>query len=202
MKVFNKGKLKVKSELKDDDARFYIDYYRVNEEDDFKIRLLKEIIGSSLCLAIVDTKLAYKKITSEKDMPDRLIGLLENLNIEYKKIEVKVNPSVTVFGAAFKMNSTEKSREYIIGFTINSENLMEMKDIIDNYNIRYYVSNDYTNKDGVLSKIRVYYEDEDKMVCDFKYNIFDNNTSKNMVVYCMKENSQIVDSIIESINKK
>lgn len=195
MKFFSKNKLKIKSEFVDEKIRFYIDYNSIKDTQNFTAELLKEITDGDNCFAIIDTRLAYKEPKKDYNaILDKLIEEFEVFNIKYKKIVVKKESDIKIFGMPIKMDSTKKHKEYIIGFIITIERLKQIKEILNNFNIHYYIYSGECNLENLLEELNSDYDEElnDKL----KYNIFDCDFNKQLSIQANPEDLETLDKVI------
>lgn len=203
MNIFNRNKLKIESETKEDETRCYVYYYKLKEAEDFRIAFLRKVIGSDICIGKLDTKLIYKKPNDDsKKIIDEVINEFNALGIKYKIKNVKTDGGTTVLGIPIKVSSEQKRYEYIIGFAAESHRLEDIKHIIAKHNMHYFISHEEITPEEALEKFELdcdYYEDEKNV---FEYDIFDNVLISQMVVCSSKEDSEFILESISSIKKE
>ncbi|MCM8709882.1 hypothetical protein M2651_02445 [Clostridium sp. SYSU_GA19001] len=197
MKFFSRDKLKVRSEFTDDEVKFYIDYNNIKNED-FTVKLLKEMISGKTCFVIVDTKLTYKEPKKDYDVIlDELITEIEALSIKYKKIVVKTDEDMKIFGMPMRIDSKKKHKEYILGFIIDLAELKQIKHILNIFNVYYYLYNSEYCKEDLLDKLQ---RDYDKELSDeLKYEIFDCNFNKHLAILGRSEEYDTINNIINKL---
>ena len=200
MKFFNRDKLKVRSQIVDDGTKLYIDYNRLSKSQeivDFKLKLFKEIVGRKLCLGIIDTNLMYRNKDLNKDkIMNELEQLFIKLSINYKKITSKDTDSIGVFGVPIKIDTKNRHNGYIMAFICTLENYEKIISIINEYNINCYVQKDDIDKQDLLNKIDLNYDEE-----DFIYQIYNDNFTKSIVIYSKNQDPNFAFQIVDTINK-
>lgn len=204
MIFFSKNKLKVKNESTKKHTKFSIGYYNLNDCNNFKVKLLKEMLrlSGTTSLIIVDTNLSFNQTQKDKeDSIDKLTNLLDSLDIKYKKMIVKPTENVSSFGAIIKFNKNKKNKDYIVGFIISEERLENLESILNCYNIHYYIDPLGLSTEDLLGQVETYYYDEDELPYKFNYSVFDCTSIKNMAISSKTENEQLINSIINTISK-
>lgn len=200
MKFFNNNKLKVRSEVVGDGSKLYIDYNALREIqsiNDFKLKLFKEIVGSKSCIGIIDTNLMYMKKNLDKDkIMDKLEQLFSNLSINYKKILTKDTNDMAVFGVPIKLDSKKSHNGYIMAFICSLKNYEKIISIINEYNINCYVQKNDIDKNDLLAKINLNYDEE-----DFIYQIYNDNFIKSIVIYSKNQDPDFASQVVDDINK-
>lgn len=203
MRIFSKKKLKINNQSTKNYTKFCIDYYYLEKSNDFKMKTFEEMLNKNICLAIVDTNLSYLQTQAEKDaLENNLTTLLDNLNIEYKKLIVKPSSNGSGLKALLNSKAKDKGKEYIIGFVISEKNLETIKPVIETYNTYYFIDSSGSNKDELLEQVEVYYHDEDDLLDRFDYNIFDCNSIENLVINSKIKNTEFVSSIVNKLEKE
>ena len=183
MFLFGKNKLKVKSKEIKGRSKTFIEYYDIKEKDTFKEKVLKELIGNNICLGVISSKLLYlDKTKDSKETFDEIIDKLELGKIDYKKIEMRKNSEVAMFGLTVKKGSDKKHKDYIIGFVINKENFSIIQNYINNLNIYYFIDNTGLSGEDLFQNLGENYEDLDEIGKDFYLEIFDNTFINKLVV--------------------
>jgi len=203
MNIFSKNKLKLRNKSTKEYTKIYMEYYDLKEHDNFKIKLLKEMLklGNNTCLMIVDTTLSYNQTQEDKEVSvDKLTNLLDNLDIEYKKIVTKSNENSSLLGIILKANN-KKIKNYIVGFVVSEKRLENLRSIMNCYNIHYYMDSLGLSNENLLKEVETYYYDEDELHHKFNYNIFDSPSTKNMAIHSKAENEQLINKTINIIKK-
>jgi hypothetical protein len=197
MKFFNKRVLKLKSEVKDTKYSYYIDYSGLKESETFKSRLLKELIGSNLCLIVMNTKMFYKKREENyQSIGNELISLLEESDIIYKKITYKKSDEATILGLKMKVEVGEKQRDYALGFVIKGDNLEKLMPLILRYNLYYCIDKSGSSDVELISRFQDNHDDIEELKQYFAYSIFDNNFASQIAVVSQIEASEVIRNII------
>lgn len=201
MSFFNKSKLKIKSELKGNDSKVYVDYYRLKELDSFKVKLLGRLLENTTCLGIIDTKFQANddKNANEKIVNDAAI-LLDQINIDYVKKTIKKEPVITALGVSIKLNNANELKDYIIGFSLSEDKIKDILPITNSYNIHYYIGSNETFAGNLQDKVQMYYENSDELNHNFDYNVFDNNSIKNTVITTSQERIEGIRKMLENLS--
>ena len=202
MNFFKKDILKVKSKVGEDGVSFYINYFKLKRLDDFKILLLKEMLGNNKCLAIINTEMKYYKDSkNNKKESDELTGVFDKVGIKYKKIEFKKTQDLVILGAVIKSNDKGSYKEYIIGFIIEAEKLESITSIINNYNINYYVNYSQCSDDELLCEFQSKYNDEEELRASNNLNIFNDNFVKSITIHSQSKDYQFVMDNISKVKE-
>lgn len=196
MKFFNKSRLKLRKEIKEESVKFYVDYSNLKDKLEYKIRLLTDLINKEYCLIIIDSKMQQKG-SNQEETSDELESYFTKNNISYEKIEDKGSDSVSVLGVSIKLDNKNRPKNYIIGFVISEKDLYRVKDIMNNYNIRLYIGYRNGNLDVLENIINIYKNDEEMFDKKFKYSIFDNNLLESMSILSEIEALEKTKNIIE-----
>lgn len=199
MFLFDRNKLKMKSEEDEDGIKTFIEYHGIKQKDSFKEKVLNELIGGSLCLVVLDSRLLYfgneekPKITFED-----IIKSLDSSRVAYKKIEIKKIPEVSMFGLTVKKGSKKTDKDYVIGFILNKDNFNMVKEYINKFNMYYFIDNAGLGEENLLQKLEENYEEIDEMGRGFYCQIFNNNFTHRLVVFSGNEEA---DEIKGTVNK-
>jgi len=200
MSLFKKNILKIKSVTDEDGVNFFINYFRLKELDDFKILLLKELMGRNNCLAIINTEMKYNKNSIDnKKVANELTDMFDKVGIKYKKIEVKKVQDRVIMGAVIKGNDKKDYKEYIIGFIIESEKVVNIRSIMNNYNINYYINYNAVSDDELLCEFQLKYNDEEELRANNDFDIFDDNFIRSIVIHSKSKDSKFVGDILEKL---
>src|SRR5471030_841031 len=114
MFLFDRNKLKVRSEEDEAGVKTVIEYYRIKQKDVFKVKVLNELIGNDLCLGIIDSKLLYFGTKDEDKISfTEIIEHLDFTKVAYKKFELKKIPEASMFGVTIKKGSKKTYKDYI-----------------------------------------------------------------------------------------
>lgn len=199
MFLFGNNKLKIKSKEKEGRLKTFIEYYNIKEKDAFKVKVLNELIGNNICLGVISSKLLYlDKEKNSKETFAEIIDKLESAKIAYKKIEMRKNSEVAMFGLTVKKGSDKKHKDYIIGFVVNKDNFNMIEKYISNLNMYYFIDNTGLNEEALFQNLGENYEDLDEIGKDFSLEIFD-NTFINKIVISSK--IELATEIKEIANK-
>lgn len=197
MFLFNKNKLKVRSEEDKDEVKVFIEYHRIEQKDVFKANILKELIGDKLCLGILDSRLLFFEIQEEKISVEEIIEYLDFSKVVYKKFEIRKIPEVNVAGITIKKGTMKTDKDHIIGFLINKDNLKKIDKYANKLNIYYFIDKNGLDEDGMLNKLGENYEDVNELGKDFCYQIFDNNFNYQLVISSQSESSEKIKEIVD-----
>jgi hypothetical protein len=202
MNFFKNNKPKIKSESIQSGVKFNIGYFKLNNPENYKSKLLRSIIGSGLCLIIINTKYMYKDQNKDyiTDLSE-LISEFDKADIKYKKIAVKRTQDVSIFGISVKQSDAKKYEDYIIGFIVESDNFENFIFKLSSYNLQYYIDCNGTSADELLIRFESNFDDEEKLRSEFKYSIFDDNFIKQAAIFARMEDSESINGMLEEINK-
>ena len=199
MFLFDRNKLKVRSEEDEAGVKTVIEYYRIKQKDVFKVKVLNELIGNDLCLGIIDSKLLYFGTKDEDKISfTEIIEHLDFTKVAYKKFELKKIPEASMFGVTIKKGSKKTDKDYIIGFVVNKDNFNMIEEYVNKFNIYYFIDKTALNEEALLQKLEENYEDVDEMGKDFYCKIFNNNFIEQLVVL---SGSEPASEIKEIVNK-
>lgn len=202
MSFFSNNKFKVKTTIKLDKVMFCINYFRVKDSDNFKSRLLQKLISHGHCLVSINTSLLC--LNERKDiegMVNTLIDSLDKLSINYRKEVVYTDNDLKLFGFSVNVSEVNTHKDYIIFFTINFDKLEAIQSIVTRYTLHYYISNNDKREDELINKFDSNYLNEEKLKTYFDYDVLDNNSIKQLVIYTNKKDSSFVSDIITKINQ-
>lgn len=202
MFLFNKNKLKVRSEEDKDEVKVFIEYHRIENKCVFKSNILKELIGDNLCLCVLDSRLLFFEIQEEKISFEEIIEYLDFSKVSYKKFEIKKIPEVNVAGITIKKGTKKTDKDQIIGFIIDKNNFNKIEKYANALNIYYFIDKNGLDEEGMLKKLGENYEDTNELGEDFYYQIFDNNVSYQLVISSKNESSVKIKEIIDKYYSK
>lgn len=198
MNLFSQKQPKVIRENKEDTVTFSIQYYKSKTSEEYKKELFKKIIGSSVCMAIINTKFMYQEQKIDYNSSQQeLLSRLDNLGIDYKRISTERKDEVVIFGLLVKQSDNKFHQDYIIGLIVESHNFEAIGLILDSYNLYYYIDCGICSADELLDRFEASFDDENKLRAGFKYVIFDDNFMENMVVYCKNEDAEHISNILD-----
>lgn len=199
MFLFGKNKLKIKSKEHEGMSKTFIEYYDIKEKDTFKVKVLNELIGNNICLGVISSKLLYlDKHKDSKETFEEIIDKLTSAKIAYKKIEMRKNSEVAMFGLTVKKGSEKKHKDYIVGFVVNKDNFNIIEKYINNLNMYYFIDNTGFREEDLFQNLEENYEDLDEIGKDFHLEIFDNTFINKLVI---SSKNELVTEIKEIANK-
>lgn len=199
MFLFGKNKLKIKSKEHEGMSKTFIEYYDIKEKDTFKVKVLNELIGNNICLGVISSKLLYlDKHKDSKETFEEIIDKLTSAKIAYKKIEMRKNSEVAMFGLTVKKGSEKKHKDYIVGFVVNKDNFNMIEKYINNLNMYYFIDNTGFSEEDLFQNLEENYEDLDEIGKDFHLEIFDNTFINKLVI---SSKNELVTEIKEIANK-
>lgn len=197
MNFFSKKTLKVKRENMEDGVRFNVEYFKFDAFLGYKSELLKKMMGSGVCMAVINTKCMYKEQNKDYSSAlDALFNRLSKLNIRYKKVAVKRKKESVIFGFTVNQSNNKTYQEYIIGLIIEPDNIEAVAPLLDGYNLHYFIDHNKWNADALLDKFGPGFDDEESIRPEFQYYIFEDNFLKHMVIYCKEEDSELIGSVL------
>ncbi|HEY5562688.1 MAG TPA: hypothetical protein VIK72_13200 [Clostridiaceae bacterium] len=203
MDFFKRNILKIKSNTEDDEVRFYVNYYKLKQLDNFKMSLLKDMMGNNKCLAVINTDMIYNRNNKDNEKWSKeLTDVFDKVDIKYNKIEIKKLQDIIVFGAVVKGTNKNTYKQCIIGFIIEVGKLESIKSIINNNNIKYYINNNVCSDDELLCNFQSKYNNEEDFCNNNIFDIFDDNFTKNIVIHSQSKNSQFIVDLLERLNHK
>jgi CRISPR/Cas system CMR-associated protein Cmr3 (group 5 of RAMP superfamily) len=194
MGIFSNNKLKVKIDHSNEVTNFNINYNKLKNVVEFKVSLLKKLIGNNFCLVIIDSKLQYKELNGSHE---KLKHSLEELDIPYEEKSIKEDESVKVLGIPMKVSGSTKTKRWILGIVTSSDCLNYIMDISKGYNIYYYFDFNETKKDELLQRTSDYLSDEDEFYSDFGLGLFDGIAFQNMNIKASAKYINYVNDIIK-----
>ncbi|MVX66693.1 hypothetical protein GKZ28_23790 [Clostridium chromiireducens] len=199
MFLFDRNKLKMRSEEDEEGIKTFIEYHGIKEKNRFREKVLNELIGANLCLAVLDSRLLFfgndekPKITFEE-----IIKSLDSSMMAYKKIEIKKIPEVSMFGLTVKKGSKKTDKDYVIGFILNKDNFKIVKEYINKFNMYYFIDRTGLGEEILLQKLEENYEEIDELGKEFYCQIFNNNFNYRLVVL---SGNEAANEIKEIVNK-
>lgn len=200
MSLFNKKKINVKKEIKGDNIKFTVDYYRLKEANEFKLKLIGDLMGENQSLVVIDTNFAYKNagVSIEKEV-NELMKLLHEHEISYRKVVVKNYAHLTILGLAVKFNDAEKVENYIIGLVISSEDLEKAEYIVDKFNAYYFINLNAAVTEELLNKFNETRGDIEELKDMFEYYIYNDNFIQQIRIF---SNDEKIVSIEETLQRR
>nr|WP_312291594.1 hypothetical protein [Clostridium chromiireducens] len=199
MFLFDRNKLKMRSEEDEEGIKTFIEYHGIKEKNIFREKVLNELIGANLCLAVLDSRLLFfgndekPKITFEE-----IIKSLDSSMMAYKKIEIKKIPEVSMFGLTVKKGSKKTDKDYVIGFILNKDNFKIVKEYINKFNMYYFIDRTGLGEEILLQKLEENYEEIDELGKEFYCHIFNNNFNYRLVAL---SGNEAANEIKEIVNK-
>jgi hypothetical protein len=200
MGIFNKSKLKVKTETIDNTISYFIDYNNFKPADVFMLEMLSEISQGNNYLVVIDTKMLSRASENTSDLLNKLITALDKLALKYKVLKIARDNRITIFGASVNINDKKKSMDTIIGTIVDIENIKAIKELLNNYFVYYYCGNNIVCTDEeILDNFERNYHN-DSLKDFFTYNIFDSKSLNHLVINAGIEHSEFILSIIKGLN--
>ncbi|OCA98338.1 hypothetical protein [Clostridium beijerinckii] len=197
MFLFGGNKLKVRSEEDEDGIKTFVEYYGMKKSDEFKVKVLNEMIGENLCLIVLDSRMLYFGNQVEHEVP--VEEIVENLGISriaYKKFEIKKVPEVSMFGISIKKGTKKTDRDYVIGFVVNKYNFKRIEEYVNRMNLYYFIDNAGLGEEDLLQKLSENYEEIDEMSKEFYCEIFNNNYISQLVISSENENAMAIKETV------
>lgn len=186
--IFNRDKVKIKVEKTKDGDKYYLDYSRIKEKEEFKRYVFNKIFSENTVLAVIDTKLIYKESIHENTKVE-LENFFEKNSIETKMEKTKKENETGIFGTLVKINNKNKAYDYIFGFLATIENYSLLKYIINKYNTSFFM---FENK-GESELLGLFNEEYEEM--DFKISLYDDNFLNNILIYDRSKGKSIMKII-------
>ncbi|RII33552.1 hypothetical protein D2A34_17620 [Clostridium chromiireducens] len=203
MFLFDRNKLKMRSEEDEEGIKTFIEYHGIKEKNRFREKVLNELIGANLCLAVLDSRLLFfgndekPKITFEE-----IIKSLDSSMMAYKKIEIKKIPEVSMFGLTVKKGSKKTDKDYVIGFILNKDNFKIVKEYINKFNMYYFIDRTGLGEEILLQKLEENYEEIDELGKEFYCHIFNNNFNYRLVVLSGNEAANEIKDIVNKCHSE
>ncbi|EHJ01641.1 hypothetical protein CDLVIII_5150 [Clostridium sp. DL-VIII] len=199
MSLFSRSRLKVKNKEDGNKFKSLIEYYEIEQKDEFNVNVLKELIGNNLCLGVIDSKLLYNGAQEESEITfEEIIERLDSIDIVYKKIEIKKIPEISMFGLTIKKGSKKTDKDYIIGFVVNKDNFKDIEKYINKLNIYYFIDKTGLCEEALLQKLERNYEDIDEIGNYFCCQIFNNNFMNQLII---SSEIELASEIKEVVNR-
>lgn len=176
MGIFNNSKITIKKEIQNNETKIYVDYHKLKKPNDYKSRLIKDLIGENNCLVVIDTKLVY--INKSKNVDNQVNVLMEFLDdnsINYRKMITKRDNNFSLLGVPIKMGNSPQKTDYIIGFVISSGEIDKIKSITDKFNAIIYIVSDDISIDEPLNIFYTARGDMEELNNKYPYNIYNDN---------------------------
>lgn len=201
MKLFNKSALKLRSEKKEGKFNYYIDYSKLKESGNFKRKLTHEIVGGNTCLAIINTKMFYKRPQDDyQAVLAEIIKSLEELGITYKKILYKKSGEDNILGIKVKVDLSEKQRDFALGIAANYEELERLMPIISKYNLYICIQDSPVGEQELISKFEENHDEVESLNQYFSRCIFDNCAIGQITVFSHSDITGTVTNLINEFN--
>lgn len=199
MSFFSLKKQKITREIKEDMVAFNIRYYKSKSPKKYKAELFSKIIGTTSCLAVINTKFMYQEQKNSFSRGQQeLLNRLNSFEISYRRISVKRKNKMCIFGLSIKQGDVKLYQDYVIGLIVESNNFEAIEKVVDTYSLYYYIDCGACSTDELLDRFEASFDDEEKLKTQFRYFIFDDNFMENMVIYCKKDNVSNISSILDS----
>lgn len=201
MRFFNKSALKIRSEAKEGKFNYYIDYSRLKESINFKRKLFGEIVSSNKCLAVINTKMFYKKPQDDYHaILCEIIESLEELNITYKKILYKKSGEDTVFGIKVKVDVSEKQRDFALGFVVDYEDFETLMPLISKYNLYFCIQDSQAREEELINKFEENHDEIESLSQYFSRCIFDNSAIAQLTIFSHDDIKGAVTNLVNEFN--
>lgn len=185
MQLFSNSKPKIKKEKSENRLKVSIDYFKLREDDNYKINLLKNVADLGLILTVLNTEFLYNKMNIEyAEVFKELVNKLNALNIRHIKLTTERKKAVTMLG--LRLNKEKTYEDEVIGFMLSKDNVEAFYDIINTYNMQYYVFQDVTENE-ILNKFQEDYKEEEKLRKGSRCTIYDDNFIREILIYCNNE---------------
>jgi hypothetical protein len=198
MSLFMKNRVSVKKEIKGNNINFFVDYHRLKNPSEFRLKLIRDLMAEKHTLVVIDTNFIYKKSSeSNEEEISKLIELLDEHNISYRKVTINKDANLTILGVSVKLNNAEKVKNYIVGFIFSGEDLEKIKYIIDKLNAYYYIGLNLEDTEELLNKFYSNHGDMQELKDMFEYNIFNNNFLYQIKICSRDEKAEFIQEALQ-----
>ncbi len=190
-----KPKMKVKR-LKNEDL-LSIDYFKIKNFEVYKLDLLKKLMGSGACVAIMNTDVMYEdqKRMYAKAVP-KLIEGMSSFNINYKKYDIKRKNRTTVLGMQIRQNNDEYYEDFIVVMALNENTMEKVKQFLNLCNMQYYIIRKSSVEDA-LGKVEVSINQEVCFNTGYDFKIYDDMFMRNLNISISESSLETPDSIAQ-----
>lgn len=190
-----KPKMKVKR-LKNEDL-LSIDYFKIKNFEVYKLDLLKKLMGSGACVAVMNTDVMYEdqKRMYAKAVP-KLIEGMSSFNINYKKYDIKRKNKTTVLGMQIRQNNDEYYEDFIVVMALNENTMEKVKQFLNLYNMQYYIIRKSSVEDA-LGKVEVNINQEVCFNTGYDFKIYDDIFMRNLNISILESSLETPDSIAQ-----
>lgn len=186
---FNREKISIKKDKNKYGLKYYIDFNKLENKKDFKMRLIRDIFKDDLILGVVDTSLMYSDKTDNEKLCKSLKELCVKYSIEYKVIKTKKEDK-GMFGSKIKIGEGAKGFDYIFGIALDSKKADYLGDVFNEYNGGFFTA----EKDNILEGFDLDYQD---MNCNL-YVFIDNFMNRAAV---SSKKAKDLETVLERIRK-
>lgn len=198
MSLFNKNRINVKKEINGHNIKFFVDYYRLKESKEFKLKLIRDLIGKNHSLVVVDTNFAYKNVgVNIEEEVNELMKLLDKHSISYRKVTIKNDASLTILGIPVKLNGVDKVKKYIVGLIISAGELQKIGYVVDKFNAYYYVGFNTADGEELLNKFNSAGGDMEELKDMFKCYIYNDNFTNQTRICSKDETTEFIEEILQ-----
>ncbi|MFA6941101.1 MAG: hypothetical protein WCQ54_09000 [Clostridiaceae bacterium] len=189
--IFDREKISIKRNRTEDCFKYYLDYSRLKNKKEFRIKLITDIFQDGLILGVIDTSLMYStgRIDNEK-LSTSLKELCNKHYIEYKVIKTK-KEAKGMFGTKVKIGNSEKGYDYIFGLILDRKKLENLSDIFNEYNTGFFPVKSL----NILESFDLDYQDK-----EFDLNVFNDNFMNRMAINSKVSND--VETVLERIREE
>lgn len=201
MSFFFSGKQKLTREIKGELVSFNTNCYKLKAPKKYKAELLKEIMGNTKALAVINTKFMYKEqkssfLEAQRELP----GILDSYGIKYIRIPVKRAEEYSVFGLVIKQGDSKVYQDYVIGLLVDADNIDIIEKLLEKYSLYYYIDCGSCSGNDIMEMFESRFDNEEELKTKFRYYAFNDNMLDNMVVYCKAEDDKNMQGLLEGFN--
>lgn len=169
MKSFHRKKINVRKQEQGDRAVIYLDLFRANAKSELKYEIIRDILEDKLCLAVIDSKLAYKR----GDLTERLEVLyqfLEQKSYSYRKVVLTEEYAANVLGIQIRLQD-KKVAHHIVGIVLSAEKLQDFL-AFNKLNVSLYPADYPADPEELLDCFQAARGDTDMIKEDYRLRLF------------------------------
>lgn len=201
MGIFNKSKIKVKEKVLEKGINYFIDYSCIKNEKALKFHIIKSIAENNKILVIIDTRLFYENINKNyQKQIEELLDIFNRNCVKYKTVKFDSQDDITIFGIKINADLKKIKTDHLIGFVVEAADLDEIKSIINDFTLRFYISPNEHNEDELLNLFMSNQNSFEALQDLFDINILNDSLSKKLIIFSKQKSSDHIKEAIEAIN--
>ena len=189
-----RNKVKVSRDNQGENCLVFLDYRKVCSPLDFLSDILKDFIGLSKCIAIIDSGLSYNEAKAS-DHLKKLYQYLEEQKLTYTSVENISDYQRRYMGIPITSEHTKK-KHHRIGILLTQEDILPLLKV-NKLNTHYYIGLNSENPIGLLHSFQMAKGEVNILEASSDYQLYVDHYLSRLRIMHRKELTDEVEGILQ-----